>query len=137
MLSVVYSELYIPYFFLSGFADVSDITQSPNMMLPVKENATLTCSHTKDDTYNRMYWFRQHQGKTMELIVYTTSFGTKEFGKLEETKYSVKHESAAKGVLTVKNLESDDNALYLCAVSEHSEAESFHRCTKTPFVDLS
>lgn len=137
MLSIEYSELYIPYFFLSGFADVSDITQSPNTMLPVKENATLTCSHTKGDTYNRMYWFRQHQGKTMELIVYTTSFGTKEFGKLEETKYSVNHESAANGILTVKNLESDDNALYLCAVSEHSEAESFHRCTKTPFVDLS
>uniref|UniRef100_A0A8C2C715 Ig-like domain-containing protein n=1 Tax=Cyprinus carpio TaxID=7962 RepID=A0A8C2C715_CYPCA len=115
---------------------VNAVTQSPNFMLAAKENATLNCNHTKGDTYNRMYWFRQHQGKTMELIVFTTSFGTVEFGKLEKTKYSVKHESAAKGVLTVISLESDDNALYLCAVSEHSEAESFHRCTKTHLFNL-
>ncbi len=122
---------------MSGFAEVNDITQSPNIRLPFKENAILTCNHTKGATYNNMYWFRQHQGKTMELIVYTTSFGTEEFGKLEKTKYSVNHGSPEKGVLTVKNLESDDNGLYLCAVSEHSEAESIHRCTKNPFVNLS
>lgn len=118
---------------MSGFADVNDVTQSPNIMLPVKENATLTCNHRKGATYDRMYWFRQHQGKTMELIVYTTSYGTVEFGKLEKMKYSVNHESAEKGVLTVISLESADNALYLCAVSEHSAAESFHRSTKTLF----
>lgn len=100
-------------------------------MLPLKDNATLTCSHTKDVGYDRMYWFIQHQGQTMELIVYTTSFGTKEFGKLNKEKYSVNHESAEKGFLTVLNLESHDSALYLCAVSEHSAAESLHRCTKT------
>lgn len=63
----------------------------------------------------------------------TTSYGTVEFGKLEKMKYSVNHESAEKGVLTVISLESADNALYLCAVSEHSAAESFHRSTKTLF----
>uniref|UniRef100_A0A8C1KQ56 Ig-like domain-containing protein n=1 Tax=Cyprinus carpio TaxID=7962 RepID=A0A8C1KQ56_CYPCA len=96
--------LIISLQWITGFADVNAVTQSPNFMLAAKENATLNCNHTKGDTYNRMYWFRQHQGKTMELI-------------LEKTKYSVKHESAAKGVLTVISLESDDNALYLCAVT--------------------
>lgn len=118
---------------MPGFADVNDIKQSPNTMLPLKDNATLTCSHTKGDTYYTMYWFIQHEGQTMELIVYTTSFGTKEFGKLNNEKYSVNHESAAKGFLTVIKLESNDSALYLCAVSEHSAAESLHRCTKTLF----
>lgn len=106
-------------------------------MLPFKKNATLSCSHGKGDTYNRMYWFRQHNGQTMELIVYTTSFGTVEFGKLDKTKYSVNHESAARGFLTVISLESLDSALYLCAVSEHGVTESYHRCTKTPFFNLS
>uniref|UniRef100_A0A673LZA5 Ig-like domain-containing protein n=1 Tax=Sinocyclocheilus rhinocerous TaxID=307959 RepID=A0A673LZA5_9TELE len=103
--------LIISLQWITGFADVNDVTQSPNIMLPVKENATLTCSHTKGDTYNRMYWFRQHQGKTMELIVYTTSFDTVEFGKLEKTKYSVNHESF------------NDTSMYFCAayVTEASE----------------
>lgn len=132
----IISELFVqillhPSLFLPGFADVNDITQSPNIMLPLKENATLTCSHTKDSTYNQMYWFIQHQGKTMELIVYATSFGTVEFGKLNKEKYSVNYNSAEKGFLTVINLETHDSALYLCAVSEHSAAESLHRCTKT------
>ncbi|KAL1258060.1 hypothetical protein QQF64_011304 [Cirrhinus molitorella] len=109
--------LIISLHWITGFADANDVTQSTNIMLPVKKNATLTCSHTKGATYDRMYWFRQHQGKTMELIVYTTSYDIKEFGKLKENKYSVNHKTAAKGDLTVKNLESDDSALYLCAVN--------------------
>lgn len=114
-----------------GFAGLNEIRQSPTIMLPLTENASLSCSHTKDATYNRMYWFTQHNGKAMELIVYTTSFGTQEFGNVTEKKYSVLHEAPEKGFLTVHNLESRDGAMYLCAVSEHSAAESFHRCTKT------
>lgn len=120
-------------FFMSGFAGSNQITQSPIIMIPLKESATLSCTHTYSPTYNRMYWFQQHNGKTMELIVYTSSFGTKEFENVTENKYSVLHETHDKGFLTVHNLESRDGAMYLCAVSEHSAAESFHRCTKTLF----
>lgn len=119
---------------MSGFAGLNEIMQSPTIMLPLKENATLSCNHTYAATYNRMYWFQQHNGQTMELIVYTTSFGTQEFGNVTEKKYSVLHETPDKGFLTVHNLQSQDGAMYLCAVSEHSEAESFHRCTKTLFA---
>ncbi|XP_051578033.1 uncharacterized protein LOC127454710 [Myxocyprinus asiaticus] len=102
---------------IKSYANVNDIVQSPTLFLQLKETAKLTCSHTKGATYNRMYWFLQYHGETMEFIVYTTSFGTVEYGKLNKTKDLVTHGAAEKGSLTRKSsIAYSFLALALCAV---------------------
>lgn len=58
--------------------------------------------------------------------------GKPEFGEFSETKYSSVKEHYSNGSFTVMNLDTDDSAVYFCAVGRHSETEHLHHCTKTP-----
>ncbi|KAL7862339.1 hypothetical protein SRHO_G00137800 [Serrasalmus rhombeus] len=109
-----------------GFAGDSGVTQSPTVLWVEKGNsAEMNCSHNKDASYSQMYWFRQQQGKPMELIVFTTT-STKDFGSFDQNKFSAIKEKPESGSFTVMNVESDDSALYFCAVSEHSDTVLLH-----------
>ncbi|KAL6477483.1 hypothetical protein MHYP_G00133180 [Metynnis hypsauchen] len=109
-----------------GFAGDSGVTQSPRLLWVEKGNsAKMNCSHNKDASYFQMYWFRQQQGKPMELIVFTTT-STKDFGSFDQKKFSAIKDKAESGSFTVKNVESDDSALYFCAVSQHSDTVLLH-----------
>ncbi|KAF5891690.1 T-cell receptor beta variable [Clarias magur] len=78
---VVFHSLY----WIQGAAGVNDVTQSNAFLVEMGKSATIDCSHTKGPDYNQMYWFRQYHGESMELIVYTTSYGTKDFGKFKQS----------------------------------------------------
>ncbi|KAI5618824.1 hypothetical protein C0J50_21495, partial [Silurus asotus] len=96
------------------------VTQIPSVAWHLKgESAEIKCSHNKGFTYNQMYWFIQRQGESMELIVYTTT-SSKEFGSVDKNKFSTVKEIAQNGSLTVKNVDTEDSAVYFCAVGKHS-----------------
>ncbi|KAL7872937.1 hypothetical protein AOLI_G00120080 [Acnodon oligacanthus] len=109
-----------------GFAGDSGVTQSPTVLWVHKGNsAEMNCSHNKDASHYQMYWFRQQQEKPMELIVFTTT-STKDFGSSDQNKFSAFKEKVETGSFTVKDVESEDSALYFCAVSQHSDTVLLH-----------
>ncbi|KAL7862357.1 hypothetical protein SRHO_G00137980 [Serrasalmus rhombeus] len=113
-------------FLLQWTSGDSGVTQTPSVLWVQKgKSAEMTCSHTKGISYNQMYWFRQ-QVKPMELIVYISTANNPDFGNFSREKFSATKKEAERGSFTVKNVESDDSALYFCAVSEHSGTVLLH-----------
>uniref|UniRef100_A0A3Q3KHW9 Ig-like domain-containing protein n=1 Tax=Mastacembelus armatus TaxID=205130 RepID=A0A3Q3KHW9_9TELE len=90
------------------------------------DNATIQCSHIMGATYYQMYWYRQLPGETMKQIVYTTANTNPDFEPdfRDEMKFTAKKPNAESGTFTVKNLVPEDNGLYFCAVSEHSDTDT-------------
>ncbi|KAL6477475.1 hypothetical protein MHYP_G00133100 [Metynnis hypsauchen] len=105
----------------------SGVTQSPSVLWVQKgKPAEMNCSQTKGISYSQMYWFRQQQVKPIELIVFTRTSSKPDFGNFSQEKFSATKEKAESGSFTVKNVESDDSALYFCAVSQHSDTVLLH-----------
>ncbi|KAF5891693.1 immunoglobulin iota chain-like [Clarias magur] len=127
---VVFHSLY----WIQGAAGVNDVTQSNAFLVEMGKSATIDCSHTKGLAYDQMYWFRQYHGESMELIVYTTSYGTKDFGKFKQSKFSANQTVAQSGSFTVNDVDYSDSAVYFCAVSKHSVITTGQSCTKTQCV---
>uniref|UniRef100_A0A4W4EGN7 Immunoglobulin V-set domain-containing protein n=1 Tax=Electrophorus electricus TaxID=8005 RepID=A0A4W4EGN7_ELEEL len=73
----------------TGVAGANDVNQPDVLWSELGKSATINCSHTKGATYYQMYWYRQHQGETMKLIVFTSSYSKKpEFGnEFSESKF--------------------------------------------------
>ncbi|KAI4898447.1 hypothetical protein NFI96_000503 [Prochilodus magdalenae] len=110
-----------------GFAEDSGVTQSPGVLWVEKGNsADMNCSQKKGPTYRYMHWFRQLPGKPMEHIVYITPSREPNFGTFSKEKFSATKKSPGTGSFTVKNVESEDSALYFCAVSEHCVTVLLH-----------
>ncbi|KAK1793206.1 hypothetical protein P4O66_011609 [Electrophorus voltai] len=112
---------------------MTDVLQPNIVWTEMGTSATINCSHTKDAAYNQMYWYHQHQGETMKLIVFTASYNTKpEFGnEFNEQKFSTNKTVPESGSITVKNLDSTDSAVYFCMVKQHCVIALEKRCTKT------
>ncbi|KAL7872938.1 hypothetical protein AOLI_G00120090 [Acnodon oligacanthus] len=110
-----------------GFAGDSGVTQNPSVLWAEKDKpAEMSCNHNKGNTYIYMYWFRQQQGKPMERIAFISTANKPDFGNFSREKFSAFKEKAESGSFTVKDVESDDSALYFCAVSEHSDTVLLH-----------
>ncbi|KAL7380978.1 hypothetical protein ABVT39_026617 [Epinephelus coioides] len=110
-----------------GLTDGSDVTQTDILWEKQGDNATMSCSHTKGAGYNRMYWYRQLPGETMKLIVYTTlGITDHDFGEFKGDKFAATKPDFESGTFTVKNLEPEDKGLYFCAVSKHSDTDTFN-----------
>ena len=120
----------------TGSAAENDVTQTPGILWKHHgDSAEMNCSHTKGAGYNQMYWYRQRQGETMSLVVFTSLGVTNDFGDIDKSKYSTVKTEADKGSLTVISVESDDSGIYFCSVSEHSVADSIQSWTKTSWAD--
>ena len=107
--------------FHTGLTDGSDVYQTSILWEKKGGSAEISCNHTKGVSYSYMYWYRQLPGKTMELIVFTTTI-TKDFGDFSKDKFSAEKTVAERGTFTVKNLQPEDKGWYFCAVSQHSDA---------------
>ncbi|KAM3595096.1 uncharacterized protein V6R79_018044 [Siganus canaliculatus] len=117
---------------MAGLVDGSDVNQ-PELLWKEKGNeATISCNHTKGFDYTLMYWYRQLPGETMKLIVFTTTVSKDhDFGDFSKDKFSATKPDAQSGTFTVKNLLPEDNGVYFCAVSQHSDEDDSGSCTKT------
>ncbi|KAK7904137.1 hypothetical protein WMY93_016744 [Mugilogobius chulae] len=103
---------------IKGQVEGADVTQTEMVWTKEGDDATMSCSHTKDAGHNQMYWYRQPHGETMRLVVYTL-FGRKEhdFGDFSKDKYSAERPNVQTGTFTVKGVTAADEAMYFCAVS--------------------
>ena len=109
----------------TGSAAENDVTQTPEILWKHHgDSAEMNCSHTKGAQYFQMYWYRQRQGETMSLVVFTTSYSKEEFGDIKSSNYSTVKTVPERGSLTVTSVKSDDSGIYFCSVSEHSVADS-------------
>ena len=109
----------------TGLVVGSDITQTSILWKNKDESATMSCNHTKDFSYNQMYWYKQLPGEAMKLIVFTTlGKENHDFGNFSKERFSATKPDAASGTFTVKNLAPEDKGLYFCAVSEHSDTDA-------------
>ncbi|KAK2843655.1 hypothetical protein Q7C36_011870 [Tachysurus vachellii] len=124
---IVIISLHFLLYWTSVLAEDNGVTQIPSVAWNLKgDSAEMKCSHNKDAGYNKMYWFRQRQGQSMELIVYITTSNQPDFGSVDKNKFSAIKKIAANGSLTVNDLDTEDSAVYFCAVSEHSVTELLH-----------
>uniref|UniRef100_A0A4W4EHK1 Ig-like domain-containing protein n=1 Tax=Electrophorus electricus TaxID=8005 RepID=A0A4W4EHK1_ELEEL len=98
----------------------NDVNQPNVLWGEIGKSTTINCSHTKGVDYNQMYWYRQHQGETLKLIVFTATYITKpEFGnEFNESKFLASKMVPESGSLTVKNLDFTDSTMYFCATSQ-------------------
>ena len=63
----------------------------------------------------------------MKQIVFTITDSQPDFDPgFNDGKYSATKPDAESGTFTVKNLEPEDKGLYFCAVSEHSDTDTFN-----------
>lgn len=115
----------------TGLAGAEIVSQPSTHWAEMGQSATINCSHTKGVDYNQMYWYRQYHGESMELIVFTSSYGTLDFGKFDEKKFSAFKPDPGSGSFTVKSVNHNDTAVYFCAVSKHSVLTTGQSCTKT------
>ncbi len=92
-------------------------------MVPQGESAVMECNHTKGADYIYMYWFRQRQAETMQLIAFIMMNNPPDFGEFSKEKYSAEKTVAERGSFTVKKLRPDDSGVYFCAVSKHSDTD--------------
>uniref|UniRef100_A0A8C7WYS8 Ig-like domain-containing protein n=1 Tax=Oryzias sinensis TaxID=183150 RepID=A0A8C7WYS8_9TELE len=101
----------------------NDVTQTPLLWTEEGGSATMECSHTKDQSHIQMYWYRQLPGETMELVVFTSTAnsGEHDFGAFSKEKFSASKTEAERGTFTVKKVQPEDQGLYFCAVSQHSD----------------
>ncbi|KAI5618817.1 T-cell receptor beta chain V region A20.2.25 [Silurus asotus] len=123
---LIFQSLYC----ITGVAGANDVSQSNEILIKNGQSTTMNCSHTMGTSYNRMYWY-QYNGESMELIVYSPTYGTPEFGKFSQSKFAVTKSNPESGSFTVKNVDYNDSAVYFCAVSEHSVIATGQSCTKT------
>ena len=112
--------------FHTGLTDGSDVKQTDILWKDKGDSATMNCSHTKTVEYYQMYWYRQLQGESIELIVFTM-IGKTVFENFSKEKFSATRPDAYTGTFTVKNLEPGDKGLYFCSVSEHSDTDTRER----------
>ncbi|KAM3595578.1 uncharacterized protein V6R79_025618 [Siganus canaliculatus] len=118
---------------MAGLIDGSDVNQPELLWEEKGKEATISCNHTKGATYFYMYWYRQLPGETMKQIVFTMTNSKPDFEAdfRDEDKFSATKPDAQSGTFTVKNLLPEDNGVYFCAVSEHSDEDDSGSCTKT------
>ncbi|KAL7379765.1 hypothetical protein ABVT39_005511 [Epinephelus coioides] len=111
----------------SGLTDGSGVTQTDILWEKQGDSATIHCNQTKGFQYDQMYWYRQLPGETMKLIVFTRSGNENhDFGDFDKDKFAATKPNAESGTFTVKNLEPEDKGLYFCAVSKHSDTDTFN-----------
>lgn len=82
----------------------------------------MDCRHTKGDTYYQMYWFQQLPGEGMKQMVLTVAKSEPKFEpEFKGKRFSTTKTNALSGTLTVEKVEPQDQGVYFCAVSQHSD----------------
>ncbi|XP_067882236.1 uncharacterized protein [Heterodontus francisci] len=129
MLCTVY--LHLLFLLLPARSRSAVVTQWGNR-LTVAEGKTAEMHCFQNDTNeNYMYWYRQHSGAGLQLIV--TSVGTSDSTPAEGFKERFKATRPDLKTCSLKILRVDqtDRAVYYCAASDHSDSNRSRAASKT------
>lgn len=118
---------------VSSFVGASDkrVIQSPFFITKGNGESVereINCSHSIP-SYDTILWYKQDKRDLIFLGYITATFPTVEVnlrGKVDFHGAGSRHAS-----LTIKELSVNDSAVYFCAASQHSAAESLKVYTKT------
>uniref|UniRef100_A0A096MEA8 Ig-like domain-containing protein n=1 Tax=Poecilia formosa TaxID=48698 RepID=A0A096MEA8_POEFO len=109
-----------------------DVDQTPHSIIKkIGESVDkeIRCSHSIP-SYQVILWYKQDKHKALKLLGYQNN----DFANLEQDvkgKINFEGDGRKQSILTVSNLTVDDSAVYFCAASQHSAAESHEVNTKT------
>uniref|UniRef100_A0A3B3Z6G9 Ig-like domain-containing protein n=1 Tax=Poecilia mexicana TaxID=48701 RepID=A0A3B3Z6G9_9TELE len=115
----------IIFCFSTGASDSKDVDQTPpSIIKKIGESVDkeIRCSHSIP-SYQVILWYKQDKHKALKLLGYQNN----DFANLEQDvkgKISFEGDGRKQSILTVSNLTVDDSAVYFCAASQHSAAES-------------
>lgn len=97
----------------------------------------MDCRHTKDVSYYQMYWFQQLPGEGMKQIVLTVANSEPKFEPdFKDQRFSTTKPDALSGTLTVDKVEPKHQAVYYCAVSEHSAQMAVSAVQKPQLTEI-
>lgn len=85
--------------------------------------------YQNDTDYDYLYWYRQQRGKAFQLIVYILA-GNANYEAEFKSGFEVVS-STKKWSLTIRSFQKEDEAVYLCAASLHSDVGDLRAVTKT------
>lgn len=119
-------------FFSTGASDTKSVLQTPPDI--IKRNGEsvasgIKCSH-KITNYDRILWYKQDEHRNLKLL----GFLNVKFVNLEDDakgKFNFDGLGSEKSSLSISDLALNDSAVYFCAASRHSAADSPHVSTKT------
>ena len=97
-------------------------------------NSEIKCSHNVKN-YDVILWYKQDKHKALKLLGYLNNNFLNPEADVKD-KISFDGDGRKQSSLNISNLELDDSAVYFCAASQHSAADSTKPNTKT-FLYLS
>ncbi|XP_067882220.1 uncharacterized protein [Heterodontus francisci] len=129
MLCPVY--LHLLFLLLPAWSRSAVVTQWGNR-LTVAEGKTAEMHCFQNDTNeNYMYWYRQHSGAGLQLIV--TSVGTSD--SMPEDGFKERFKATRPDLKTcslkILRVDQTDRAVYYCAASDHSDSNRSRAASKT------
>lgn len=116
----------------TGATDTKSVLQTPpDIIKPEGESVVsgIKCSH-KITNHDRILWYKQDKHRTLKLL----GFLNVNFVNLEDDakgKFNFDGLASEKSSLSISDLAVNDSAVYFCAASRHSAADSPHISTKT------
>ncbi|EHB06774.1 Immunoglobulin iota chain [Heterocephalus glaber] len=92
------------------------LTQSPSASASLGASVKLTCTLSNEHSSYTIAWFQQHPGQSPVYVMYVGSGGNYNKGDRIPDRFSGSS-SGADRYLTISNLQSEDEADYICGVS--------------------
>lgn len=105
------------------------ITQWPHYIVTAPSVLAEMHCYQNDTDYQYMYWYRQ-RGKSLQLIV-TIVGATSSFEEGFKSGFQAVTSKEKQWSLTVPSVQSEHEAVYLCAASLHSDVADLRSVTKT------
>ncbi|KAG7466124.1 hypothetical protein MATL_G00161430 [Megalops atlanticus] len=105
--------------FSTRSSDGVSVTQKPPVLFTKAgaESETLHCEHD-DDSFYRMFWYRQDSDRGMRLMAYSLGQNTVNIEPpFSESKYTMTRTEVKTSSLQIRNIEAVDSAVYFCATS--------------------
>lgn len=117
--------------FIPAVSLAADVIQKPKLHLAQSmDNISLTCEHD-DSSHYRKFWYRKCMGKELELLGYTAHKDKALMEKgFQDGRITINPESIERSILVISTATVEDNALYYCASSIHSEERLQIECAK-------
>ncbi|MEE6487001.1 hypothetical protein FKM82_014759 [Ascaphus truei] len=96
------------------------VTQNEKLtMVTAGNSVNLHCQHN-DESYYYMFWYQQKPGEGLEIMVYSTDVKAGDMEEKFKARWSLNRTHILNSTLRLKSAESQDAAVYFCAVSKHS-----------------